>query len=172
MRCGHHGQYRCKTISVRKCPAHTDIHRLQSPQPCWEHAPQAATASGCLQIQEDLLIIPLVHASSCELCHLGSIPNSASDSGWAATNIIYSFVPLLPHLQDSFQFSVLLTRHMGRRCCERAGNGLLFCQELDFNAQRKWLNKNSGFSTFQLGTGFCHWFLDTSLPCTSDSAGF
>lgn len=80
-----------------------DIHKLQGPQPWWEYAPQQDTASGWLQIQADHLIIPLVHASSCELYHLGSIPNSASDSGWAATNIVYLFVPLLLHLQDSFQ---------------------------------------------------------------------
>lgn len=56
------------------CLVHIDTHRLQSPLLWVEHA------SDWLQIQADHCTIPLAHASSCELYHLGSIPNSASDS--------------------------------------------------------------------------------------------
>lgn len=76
------------------CLVHIDIHRLQSPLPRVEHA------SAWLQIQAAHCIIHLVHASSCELYHLGSIPNSASDSQRELPQK-YSFVPLLPHPQDS-----------------------------------------------------------------------
>lgn len=53
-----------------------------------------------LQIQADLCVIHSVHASSCELYHLGSIPNSASDSQHELPQK-YSFVPLPSLLQGS-----------------------------------------------------------------------
>lgn len=70
------------------CLVYIDAYRLQNPLPGTEQA------LDWLQIQADHCIIYLVHASSYDLHHLRSIPNSASNSQHELSQK-YSSVPLL-----------------------------------------------------------------------------